>query len=316
MPTREPRAGRIDGDVAFDDVWFEYNAGQPVLRGVSFKAPAGTTTALVGSSGSGKSTLISLVMAFNRPTQGRVLIDGRDLGDAAAGRLPDAARVGAAGELPVRRHDRRQRRLRAARRHAATRSRGVPHRALRRVHLAVPEGLRHGRRRARHQAVGRAAAARVDRPRDSGQPAHPDSRRGDVEPRQRERADDPGRPAAAAIRPHHVRHRPSPVDDSQRGSDSGARRRERSSSAARTRSCWPPTVATVSSTTSSTSSRPIGSSIPAKTSRPSRRNRASLPRVGTALWTKRRIRDATCRLGHDQRAPICILLCIAYGLRQ
>src|SRR5690606_33937447 len=37
------------------------------------------TTALVGSSGSGKSTLLSLVMAFNRPTRGRVLVDGRDL---------------------------------------------------------------------------------------------------------------------------------------------------------------------------------------------------------------------------------------------
>jgi subfamily B ATP-binding cassette protein MsbA len=71
--------GRIRGDVAFDGVWFEYNAGQPVLRGVSFEARAGTTTALVGSSGSGKSTLISLVMAFNRPTQGRILIDGQDL---------------------------------------------------------------------------------------------------------------------------------------------------------------------------------------------------------------------------------------------
>jgi subfamily B ATP-binding cassette protein MsbA len=85
MPTeldedaRRLPAGRINGDVAFDNVWFEYNAGQPVLRGVSFEAAAGTTTALVGSSGSGKSTLISLVMAFNRPTQGRVLIDGQDL---------------------------------------------------------------------------------------------------------------------------------------------------------------------------------------------------------------------------------------------
>src|SRR5690606_31974893 len=72
-------AGRVRGDVAFDEVWFEYTPGQPVLRGVSFTAPAGTTTALVGSSGSGKSTLISLVMAFNRPTRGRVLVDGRDL---------------------------------------------------------------------------------------------------------------------------------------------------------------------------------------------------------------------------------------------
>src|SRR4029079_1346768 len=72
---------QLTGDVAFDDVWFEYNEGQPVLRAVSFEAPAGTTTALVGSSGSGKSTLISIVMAFNRPTKGRVLVDGRDLAD-------------------------------------------------------------------------------------------------------------------------------------------------------------------------------------------------------------------------------------------
>ena len=70
---------RLRGEVSFEDVWFEYHPGQPVLRGVSFHASAGTTTALVGSSGSGKSTLISIVMAFNAPTNGRVLVDGRDL---------------------------------------------------------------------------------------------------------------------------------------------------------------------------------------------------------------------------------------------
>jgi subfamily B ATP-binding cassette protein MsbA len=69
----------ILGEVVFDNVSFEYNPGVPVLREVSFRAPAGTTTALVGSSGSGKSTLISLVMAFNRPKEGRVLVDGQDL---------------------------------------------------------------------------------------------------------------------------------------------------------------------------------------------------------------------------------------------
>jgi len=71
----------LEGDVRFEDVWFEYNPGQPVLRGVSFHAAPGTTTALVGSSGSGKSTLISIVMAFNRPTKGHVIVDGRDLGE-------------------------------------------------------------------------------------------------------------------------------------------------------------------------------------------------------------------------------------------
>ena len=71
--------GEVRGAVTFEDVWFEYTEGVPVLKGVTFDAPAGTTTALVGASGGGKSTLISLVMAFNRPTVGRVTIDGRDL---------------------------------------------------------------------------------------------------------------------------------------------------------------------------------------------------------------------------------------------
>jgi len=65
--------------VAFERVGFAYVPGQPVLHEVSFSAPAGTTTALVGSSGSGKSTLISLVMTFNRPQSGRVVVDGHDL---------------------------------------------------------------------------------------------------------------------------------------------------------------------------------------------------------------------------------------------
>ncbi len=71
--------GIIEGEIAFENVNFEYNAGVPVLKDITFMAPAGTTTALVGSSGSGKSTLISLVMAFNRPLSGRILVDGRDM---------------------------------------------------------------------------------------------------------------------------------------------------------------------------------------------------------------------------------------------
>lgn len=69
----------IVGEISFQDVSFEYNDDTPVLKHVSFTAPPGSTTALVGSSGSGKSTLISLVMAFNRPLSGAVLVDGSDL---------------------------------------------------------------------------------------------------------------------------------------------------------------------------------------------------------------------------------------------
>ena len=65
--SREPMDG-VEGEIAFEEVWFEYDEDVPVLKGVSFLAASGTTTALVGSSGSGKSTLISLVMAFNGPS--------------------------------------------------------------------------------------------------------------------------------------------------------------------------------------------------------------------------------------------------------
>ena len=76
--SREPLTG-INGMVSLKDVYFEYTEGILVLKRVSLVALPGTTTALVGSSGSGKSTLISLVMAFNKPKSGSVLIDGQDM---------------------------------------------------------------------------------------------------------------------------------------------------------------------------------------------------------------------------------------------
>jgi ABC-type multidrug transport system fused ATPase/permease subunit len=69
----------VDGSVEFRDVSFEYVPGVEVLKHVSFTAPAGSTTALVGSSGGGKSTMIGLVMAFSHPKDGRVLVDGHDI---------------------------------------------------------------------------------------------------------------------------------------------------------------------------------------------------------------------------------------------
>ncbi len=76
---------RLRGDVQADGVSFAYEPGSPVLKGVSLRAPAGTTTALVGSSGSGKSTLVSLIMAFNRPDEGRLTVDGFDLAHVKLG---------------------------------------------------------------------------------------------------------------------------------------------------------------------------------------------------------------------------------------
>ena len=69
----------LQGAVAMEGVTFAYDVGRPVLHDIAFSAAAGSTTALVGSSGSGKTTLMSLLMAFNRPQQGRITVDGHDL---------------------------------------------------------------------------------------------------------------------------------------------------------------------------------------------------------------------------------------------
>ncbi len=76
-------AGAVNGDVVLEDVDFSYESGKLVLHQVSLHAPAGSTTALVGSSGSGKTTLVGLIMGFHRPVAGRVRIDGRDLSSIA-----------------------------------------------------------------------------------------------------------------------------------------------------------------------------------------------------------------------------------------
>ncbi len=78
-PLRTLALPALSGDLVFDDVRFAYAADKPVLRGVSFHAPAGSVTALVGPSGAGKSTLIGLVAAFHAPSAGAVRVDGVDL---------------------------------------------------------------------------------------------------------------------------------------------------------------------------------------------------------------------------------------------
>ena len=80
----------VDGAIEFENVYFEYDPGVPVLKGVSFRSEAGTTTALVGSSGSGKSTILSLVLNFIQPKKSDppALAGGTD---AAAKSTPEPA---------------------------------------------------------------------------------------------------------------------------------------------------------------------------------------------------------------------------------
>ncbi|KQT83100.1 ABC transporter ATP-binding protein [Aurantimonas sp. Leaf443] len=69
------------GEIEFRDVRFSYYAGEPVLKGLSFVAPAGRTTALIGASGGGKSTVVALLQRFYDVEGGAILVDGQDIRD-------------------------------------------------------------------------------------------------------------------------------------------------------------------------------------------------------------------------------------------
>ncbi len=75
----------IKGNIKFDKVSFAYQEGKDVLNNVSFSAPAGTVTALVGTSGSGKTTIAGLVATFLNPESGQITIDGVDLSTVTLG---------------------------------------------------------------------------------------------------------------------------------------------------------------------------------------------------------------------------------------
>lgn len=69
----------LKGDIEFKDVSFRYPDGnEEVLKHFNLKVPAGTTVAIVGETGAGKSTLVNLACRFFEPTQGQILIDGKD----------------------------------------------------------------------------------------------------------------------------------------------------------------------------------------------------------------------------------------------
>ena len=192
-PTARSELPRIDGHVRFDDVRFGYGRAAEVLHGIDLDVPAGTTVALVGHTGAGKSTIAKLLARFYDPREGRITIDGHDLRDVTQAVAAPPARHRAAGGLPLRRHGRREHRLRAARRDREEIERGRRGGRRRRLHPRARERLRHRARRARLPALARPAPARRLRPRAPRRPAHPHPRRGHVVGRHRHRAADRAR---------------------------------------------------------------------------------------------------------------------------
>jgi ABC-type multidrug transport system fused ATPase/permease subunit len=76
---RTVQIGPITGNVLFENVSFEYEEGKPVLNNITFAAPAGSVTALVGTSGSGKTTIAGLAASYLSPVRGKVTVDDIDL---------------------------------------------------------------------------------------------------------------------------------------------------------------------------------------------------------------------------------------------
>ncbi|MCB0838655.1 MAG: ABC transporter ATP-binding protein, partial [Bacteroidetes bacterium] len=78
-PNRTETIEHVKGNINFRDVSFAYEEGKEVIHNVSFDAPSGSVTALVGSSGSGKTTIAGLAASFLTPDSGMISIDGKDL---------------------------------------------------------------------------------------------------------------------------------------------------------------------------------------------------------------------------------------------
>lgn len=80
-PEKPKSAASFRGEVEFDDVWLSYRPGEPVLKGVSFRARPGEKIALVGATGGGKTSIISAMCRFYDVERGAIRVDGIDVRD-------------------------------------------------------------------------------------------------------------------------------------------------------------------------------------------------------------------------------------------
>ena len=221
---------------------------EAVLRHVTAHIPAGQQVALVGATGSGKTTLGRLIARFADPTIGQIRLGGVPAARRRQRRAARPARRRLAGAVPVRRHDRRQRRLRPARdvdrRHGGGRRPPRP----RRLGGVAARRADDRRRRARRAAVGRRAPARRPAACRRRRSRRARARRGDVVGRRADRGAHLAR--ARPTSPRAARRSPSPTACRPRHGPTG---------------CSCSTTAGSSRTAPTTSSSPPAAPTPAST---------------------------------------------------
>ena len=209
---------------SFEDVSCSYYPGRPVLQHVTFRAEPGQTIALVGATGSGKTSIANLIPRFYDVDGGRVLVDGHDVRDVQLQSLRQ--QIGIVMQETLLFADTVRANIAYGRPGATDAEIRAAARAARADEFIerLPERLRHRRRRARRLALRRPEAAHRHRPRPADEPAHPDPGRVHLQRRRRHRAADPAGADRADAEPHHLRHRPPPLDRPRRRPDPGPRR--------------------------------------------------------------------------------------------
>ena len=200
----------------FEGVEFEYREGRPVVRDFDLKVAGGTVVALVGRSGAGKTTVTDLVARFHDPTRGRILLNGIDIRDLRLRSYRDLLAIvqqdvflfdgSVRDNIAYGRHDATDAEVEDAARRANA------HEFIERLPdgydtFIGERGVKLSGGQQQRLAIARAILEVA---------ADPDPRRGDQQPRHRERAADSGVDGRAAGGPHDVRHRPPPVDRAPR----------------------------------------------------------------------------------------------------
>ena len=215
---------RARGEIELQHVSFVYGDERAALHDVSLTLPAGRRLALTGPSGAGKSTLSALVARFYDPTEGAVIIDGRDARDCSPGLAARSDRGRPAGHGPLLRQRPREHRLRHGR-HRARHRRGRQGGRGARVHRGPPRGLRDRARPPGRGPVRRPAAAHRDRPHAAAQPAGDHPRRAHHLAGQGERGPGARRPRPPDARSHLPARHALPAARPDRGPDHRTRSR-------------------------------------------------------------------------------------------